>query len=161
MRVTDQRLNFITLAVPDPAVSRRFYAEGLGWQPAFEAEGEVVFFLMAPTLVLSLWRADDFEAEVGALDRRPGTAPVKLAHNVPTPAQVDAVLAEAVAARGTLVGAAQHREWGGRSGYVADPDGYRWEVAYNPGPIGEQLMWAAGLLGGAPPARRGGTATPS
>ncbi|KAE8762342.1 VOC family protein [Georgenia thermotolerans] len=148
----DQRLSFITLAVPDPAASRRFYADGLGWEPAFEAEGEVVFFLVAPTVVLSLWRADDFAAEVGPLDRRPGTAPLTLAHNVPTPAQVDAVLAEAVAAGGTLVGAAQDREWGGRSGYFADPDGYRWEVAYNPGPIGEQLMRAAGLLGEAPPA---------
>jgi uncharacterized protein len=142
----DQRLSFITLAVPDPAASRRFYADGLGWQPALEVEGEVVFFLMAPTVVLSLWRADDFEAEVGALDRRPGRAPVTLAHNVPTREGVDAVLAEAVAAGATLIGAAQDREWGGRSGYFADPDGYRWEVAYNPGPVGLQIMRAAGLL---------------
>ncbi|WP_319593240.1 VOC family protein [Georgenia ruanii] len=136
----------MTLAVPDPSASGRFYADGLGWEPVFEAEGEVVFFLMAPTLVLSLWRADDFEAEVGALHRGPGTAPIALAHNVPTPGEVDAVLAEAVAAGGTVIGGAQDRDWGGRSGYFADPDGYRWEVAYNPGPIGEQLMRAAGLV---------------
>ncbi|TRW45278.1 VOC family protein [Georgenia yuyongxinii] len=146
----DQRLNFITLAVPDPAASRRFYVDGLGWQPVFDVEGEVVFFLMAPTVVLSLWRAEDFEAEVGALDHRPGTAPLTLAHNVPTPAGVDAVLDEAVAAGATVIGAAQDREWGGRSGYFADLDGYRWEVAYNPGPIGQQLMRAAGLLGKEP-----------
>ena len=28
------------------------------------------------------------------------------------------------------------REWGGFTGYFADPDGFRWEVAWNPGPIG-------------------------
>ncbi|MFH5822652.1 VOC family protein [Georgenia sp. AZ-5] len=143
----DQRLNFITLAVPDPSASRRFYAEGLGWEPAFEAEGEVVFFRMAPTIVLSLWRADAFEAEAGRLNREPGTAPVTLSHNVPTPEEVDSVLAEAVSAGATLLAAAEDRDWGGRSGYFADPDGYRWEVAYNPGPIGEQIMRAAGLLG--------------
>ena len=26
------------------------------------------------------------------------------------------------------------REWGGFTGYFADPDGFRWEVAWNPGP---------------------------
>ncbi len=142
----DQRLSFITLAVPDPAASRRFYADGLGWEPAFEVDGEVVFFLVAPSVVLSLWRAGDFAAEVGPLAGTPATAPLTLAHNVPTPGEVDAVLAEAVAAGGTLVAAAQDREWGGRSGYFADPDGFRWEVAHNPGPIGVQLMRAAGVL---------------
>ncbi len=143
----DQRLNFITLAVADPSVSRRFYVDGLGWEPAFEApDDEVVFFRMAPTLVLSLWRADDFEAEAGPIIREAGKAPITLAHNVPTPEQVDAVLADAVAAGARLVAPAEDRDWGGRSGYFADPDGYRWEVAYNPGPIGEDLMRAAGLL---------------
>jgi catechol 2,3-dioxygenase-like lactoylglutathione lyase family enzyme len=141
----DQRLNFITLAVADPISSRRFYADGLGWEPAFEAE-EVVFFQMAPTLVLSLWRADDFEAEVGPLRHEPVTSPITLAHNVPSPEQVDTVLAQAVAAGATLVAAAQDRDWGGRSGYFADLDGYRWEVAHNPGPLGVALMQAAGLL---------------
>lgn len=89
-----QRLNFITLAVADPSASRRFYAEGLGWEPAFEVEGEVVFFRMAPTLVLSLWQSDAFEAEAGRLNREAGTTP----------------------------------------------------VAPNPGPIGEQIMRAIGLL---------------
>ncbi|MDN5794155.1 MAG: VOC family protein [Intrasporangium sp.] len=142
----DQRLNFITLAVADPAASRRFYADGLGWEPAFEAPGEVVFFRMAPTIVLSLWRADDFEAEAGPLDREPGRAPITLSHNVPTPEQVDAVIADAVRAGARLVAAAKDRDWGGRSGYFADLDGYRWEVAYNPGPLDKDLMRAAGLL---------------
>jgi catechol 2,3-dioxygenase-like lactoylglutathione lyase family enzyme len=142
----DQRLNFITLAVADPSASKRFYVDGLGWEPAFEAPDEVVFFRMAPTLVLALWRVDDFEAEAGVVNREPGTAPITLAHNVPAPEQVDAVLADAVAAGARLVTPAEDRDWGGRSGYFADPDGYRWEVAFNPGPIGKDLMRAAGLL---------------
>lgn len=142
----DQRLNFVTLATADTDRARIFYADGLGWEVALEAAGEVVFFQLSPTLVLSLWNADEFEAEAGRLNREPGTAPITLAHNVPHPEQVDSVLADAVGAGATLISGATDREWGGRSGYFADPDGYRWEVAYNPGPIGEQLMRAAGLL---------------
>ncbi|MGO1971385.1 MAG: VOC family protein [Propionibacteriaceae bacterium] len=142
----DQRLNFVTLAVADTNAARAFYAEGLGWEVALEVPGEVVFFQLSPTLVLSLWNADEFEAEAGKLNREPGTAPITLAHNVPHPEQVDTVLADAAAADAVVLSGATDREWGGRSGYFADPDGYRWEVAYNPGPIGEQLMRAAGLL---------------
>ena len=32
------------------------------------------------------------------------------------------------------------REWGGYSGYFGDPDGFRWEVAWNPGPIGQEVL---------------------
>ena len=146
MKSMDQRLNFVTLAVADTAASLRFYAEGLGWEPELVVEGEVVFFKLAPTLVLSLWDADQFAAEAGALNREPGTAPITLAHNVPDREQVQQVLDDAVTAGATLIASAEDREWGGRSGYFADPDGYRWEVAYNPGPVGVQLMKAAGLL---------------
>ncbi|MEK8225455.1 VOC family protein [Oerskovia sp. M15] len=60
-------------------------------------------------------------------------APVALAHNVGSPAEVDDALASALAAGGTVVVHAQVRDWGGYSGYFADPDGFRWEVAHNPG----------------------------
>jgi len=35
---------------------------------------------------------------------------------------------------------AVEREWGGYTGYFGDPDGYRWEVAFNPGPIGQVVL---------------------
>ena len=34
----------------------------------------------------------------------------------------------------------RRRDWGGYSGYFADPDGFRWEVAWNPGEIGVQIL---------------------
>src|SRR5699024_3638782 len=115
----DQRLNFITLAVADTAASLAFYADGLGWEPELVVEGEVVFFKLAPTVVLSLWDADQFAAEAGALNREPGTAPITLAHNVPSPEQVRSVLDDAVAAGATLISPAEDRAWGGCSGYFA------------------------------------------
>jgi uncharacterized glyoxalase superfamily protein PhnB len=35
---------------------------------------------------------------------------------------------------------AVQRDWGGYSGYFADPDGFRWEVAYNPNSIGDDVL---------------------
>ena len=56
----------------------------------------------------------------------------KLAHNVRSPSEVDALLAEAVHAGGTIARPAAHAEWGGYTGAFADPDGHVWEVAHNP-----------------------------
>ncbi len=140
----DARITFITLAVEDVAASRRFYVDGLGWRPEFEAAGEVLFFRVAPTVTLSLWSKAQFEEEVGSTRSGAGIAPITLAHNMPDPAGVDVVLATAAAA-GAEVTEAREREWGGYSGYFADPDGFRWEVAFNPGPIGVDLLRAAGI----------------
>lgn len=134
----DQRLSFITLAVADVARSRAFYVEGLGWDPIFEAEGEVLMLPVAERLILSLWNAEGFTAEVGEPPAS-GVAPITLAHNVATEGEVDAVLAEA-AAHGAAVWPATRREWGGYSGYFADPDGFRWEIAVNPGKTGAFVL---------------------
>ncbi|WP_368854345.1 hypothetical protein [Gulbenkiania mobilis] len=47
------------------------------------------------------------------------------------------MLATARAAGADPVTAAADRAWGGYSGYFADPDGFRWEVAWAPGPVGD------------------------
>ena len=128
------RVHFVTLVVADLARSRRFYLDGLGWPAALEAAGEVAMIHVGDKLVLSLWAESAAAAEIGEVTRG-GTLPFTLAHNVASPSEVDAVLATARAA-GAVVHAAETRSWGGYSGYFADPDGFRWEVAYNPHPIG-------------------------
>jgi uncharacterized glyoxalase superfamily protein PhnB len=57
---------------------------------------------------------------------------VTLAHNVSSPQQVDAVLAEAGAAGATIGREGAQTFWGGYSGIFLDPDGHPWEVAHNP-----------------------------
>lgn len=136
----DQRVSFITLAVADLAATRRFYVDGLGWVPAFEQDGEVLMLEVAEKVVLSLWAEPGFEQEVGPIRRGSGLAPITLAHNLPTREQVDAVLAEALDAGASEVADAVEREWGGYTGYFADPDGFRWEIAWNPGPIGQIVL---------------------
>jgi catechol 2,3-dioxygenase-like lactoylglutathione lyase family enzyme len=136
----DQRISFVTIATADLEASRRFYVEGLGWEPELDVPGEVVMLAAGERLVLSLWDRAAFEAEVGGTTvAGPGLLPFTLAHNVETPALVDEVLALAATA-GAQVGEATDREWGGYTGYFADPDGVRWEVAWNPGPIGLKVV---------------------
>ena len=136
----DQRISFVTLAVADLDVTRRFYVDGLGWRPELDVPGEVLMFRTGEHLVLSLWDRAHFEEEVGPVMTGPGVVPVTLAHNLATKEGVDDVLATAGAAGADPVQEAVEREWGGYSGYFADPDGYRWEVAYNPGPIGGLVL---------------------
>jgi len=136
----DQRISFLTLAVRDLEASRRFYVDGLGWAPDLEVEGDVVMVSVGQHVVLSLWDRDHFEAEVGPIAVGDGVPPFTISHNVATEAEVDAVLATARAAGADPVHDAVEREWGGYTGYFADPDGFRWEIATNPGSIGQKVL---------------------
>jgi len=55
-----------------------------------------------------------------------------VAYNARSPAEVDAVLAEAQAAGATIGRPGAATFWGGYSGVFLDPDGHPWEVAHNP-----------------------------
>ncbi len=136
----DQRISFVTLAVRDLDATRAFYVDGLGWAAEMDVPGEVLMIKVGEHVVLSLWDESGFEAEVGPIRRGPGLAPITLAHNVATRAEVDAVLATARASGADPVHDAVERDWGGYTGYFGDPDGYRWEIAFNPGPIGQVVL---------------------
>ena len=135
----EPRVSFITLAVSDLPATRAFYVDGLGWKPIFDDGDEVVMFQVGDRLVLSMWDSVAFADEVGA-EPAVGLAPITLAHNVIDRASVDAVLAAAHAAGARDVTQGVERVWGGYSGYFADPDGFRWEICWNPGPIGQLVL---------------------
>jgi uncharacterized protein len=136
----DQRVSFITLAVADLDRTRAFYVDGLGWTAELDVPGEVLMIRVGERLILSLWAESGFEAEVGPIRRGPGLAPVTFAHNVATETEVDEILALARVCGAPYVGNAERRDWGGYTGYFADPDGFRWEVAVNPGEIGQSVL---------------------
>ena len=127
----DQRISFITLAVADLDRTRAFYLDGLGWTAELDVPGEVLMIRTGEHLVLSLWAESGFEGEVGPIRRGEGIVPITIAHNVRTPAEVDEILALARSIGADPVSAGQRRDWGGYTGYFADPDGYRWEIAVN------------------------------
>lgn len=125
----DQRVSLVTLGVADVARSRRFY-EALGWSGE-SPDGDVVFF-QAGGMIVALWSRAKLAADSVVHDSG-GWGGVTLAYNAESPAAVDAVLAEAEAAGGTVGRAGATTFWGGYSGVFCDPDGHPWEVAHNPG----------------------------
>lgn len=126
----EPRISFITLGVRDLPRATRFYAEVLRL-PKKETPPSVSFFEMGKTW-LALYPRDDLAADAGVPAEGAGFPGFALAHNVRAPAEVDALLAEVAAGGGTMVKAGQPTDWGGYAGYFADPDGFLWEVAWNP-----------------------------
>lgn len=126
----DQRISIVTLGVKDLRTSKRFYSDGLGWKPAFENE-EIIFF-QAGGMIFALFLrdklAEDFHADAATF----GRPPMSLAYNVRTKGEVNPLIKRAAAAGATILKPAQEASWGGYSGYFADPDGFAWEVAWNP-----------------------------
>jgi len=124
------RISMITLGVSDLEKSVRFYEQGLGL-PRMESPPEVAFFTLNGTW-LGLYGREALAEDAGITPDGSGFKGIALAHNVESEAEVDAVLAQAVAAGAQLVKPARKVFWGGYAGYFADPDDYLWEVAHNP-----------------------------
>jgi catechol 2,3-dioxygenase-like lactoylglutathione lyase family enzyme len=125
----EQRVSLVTLGVADLARARAFY-EGLGWTTGAAAGDDVVFFQAGGTIV-GLWSREQLAEDSGVTDSG-GWGGVTLAHNVGTPAEVDAVMATAKQAGAMIARQAGTTFWGGYSGVFLDPDGHPWEVAHNP-----------------------------
>ena len=126
----EQRLSLVTLGVGDLARAVAFY-EALGWIAANDwAEQEVAFFQVGG-MAVALWRREQL-AEDSTMEDTGGWGGVTLAYNARSPAEADAVLAEAEAAGATIGRRGEETFWGGYSGVFIDPDGHPWEVAHNP-----------------------------
>lgn len=125
----EQRVSLITLGVADLARARAFY-EALGWRTG-AAPGEDVAFFQAGGMVVALWSRKRLAEDSGVEDAG-GWGGVTLAHNVGSPAEVDAAIAEAEAAGAHIPRHGAETFWGGYSGVFVDPDGHPWEVAHNP-----------------------------
>jgi catechol 2,3-dioxygenase-like lactoylglutathione lyase family enzyme len=125
----DQRVSVVTLGVADLARARGFY-EAIGWTTRAEPDADVAFF-QAGGLVVALWDRAALAQDSGVSDGG-GWGGITLAHNVASPQEVDAVLAQAEAAGATVPRRGAETFWGGYSGVFLDPDGHPWEVAHNP-----------------------------
>lgn len=125
----EQRVSLVTLGVRDLARSRAFY-EGLGWTTNAGPDDDVVFF-EASGMIVALWGREQL-AEDSCAEDSGGWGGITLAHNVRSPDEVDAALAEAAAAGATIGREGAETFWGGYSGVFVDPDGHPWEVAHNP-----------------------------
>jgi catechol 2,3-dioxygenase-like lactoylglutathione lyase family enzyme len=129
----EPRVSLITLGVSDLERAVAFYRDGLGW-PKSNVGGDEVAFFKTGGVVIALFPRASFaaDASVEVEDVEHGRfSRFSLAHNVAEEEQVDSVLKEAAEAGATIVKEAQEIFFG-RHGFFADPDGFLWEVAWNP-----------------------------
>lgn len=126
----EQRLSLITLGVKDLEQSRRFYEDGLGWKRSTNDEG-IVFFQINGS-AFALFPQEELAADAQVDDDGSGFRRFTMAYCTRTRDEVDAVLKEAERAGARILKPADNTFWGGYSGYFADPDGFAWEVAWNP-----------------------------
>lgn len=127
----EQHLHIITLGVSDLGRSRRFYTETLGWKSSSASQDEIVF-LQAGGVVLGLFPREALADDVTVPASGSGFPGFTLAYNARSEAEVDEIIAGLESKDVTIVKRPQKVFWGGYSSYFADPDGYLWEVAYNP-----------------------------
>lgn len=131
------RLSVLTLGVDDLERSLRFYRDGLGFRTPgvvgreFE-HGAVAFFDLQPGLKLAIWPRESLSHDAGLPPGAGGAVAGSLGHNVATPEEVDAVMAQASEAGAVIVKPARETFWGGYAGYFQDPDGHLWEIVWNP-----------------------------
>ena len=95
----DQRISLITLGYRDRKRAGEFYA-AVGWTDAVAPDDDVVFF-QAGGLIFALWDRDMLAQDSGVTDGG-GWGGVTLGYLVDSPEEVDAVLARAQAAGGTV-----------------------------------------------------------
>jgi catechol 2,3-dioxygenase-like lactoylglutathione lyase family enzyme len=133
MTVIPPRLSFVTLGVREMPTMRGFYS-GLGWVEQPGASDQFCAYLLGGVL-LALYGIDDLAAEAapGEPLTKHGWGGHTFALNVDAHDEVDEVVRAMCAAGARKVGQVVDRPWGGRSGYVADPEGNRWEIAWAPG----------------------------
>lgn len=126
----EPRISFITLGVKDLEAATRFYEEGLGL-PRLETPPSVTFFEMGRTW-LALWSRESLAADAGVPDDGAGFRGFSLAHNVRSADEVDRLLAHVERFGAKVLKRGHATDWGGYTGYFADPEGFLWEVAWNP-----------------------------
>ncbi len=126
----EQRITLITLGVADLARSQDFY-QRLGWRRSM-AQAEGVVFFQVGGIGLALYPRDELAKDANLSAKGSGFSGMTLAYNARNREEVDAVLAEASTAGAKILKPAEEAFWGGYSGYFADPDGFAWEVAWNP-----------------------------
>jgi catechol 2,3-dioxygenase-like lactoylglutathione lyase family enzyme len=126
----EPRISFVTLGVSDLPRTTAFYRDVLGLA-ARRAGPEVAFFEMGRTW-LALYPAHLLAQDAGVSPEGEGFPRFALAHNTRDREGVDALLAQVATGGGRVVKPGQPTDWGGYAGYFADPDGFLWEVAWNP-----------------------------
>ncbi|PSR56264.1 glyoxalase [Adhaeribacter arboris] len=127
----EPRLTLITLGVTNLAASTQFYEQNFGWR-RLPASNEGIVFFQLNGMQLALFPDRELAADAGVAADNRGFKSFSLAHNLRSEQEVDKLIRELENKGVTIVKRPQKVFWGGYSSYVSDPDGFLWEIAFNP-----------------------------
>ena len=127
----DQRLTIITLAVKDLNRSSAFYLEKFGWTPK-PMESKDIYFFQLNGILLALYPIEKCGEDTGVEMSDGGYHPLTLAYKTRSEDEVDHIFSDLEKKGVTIVKYPEKVFWGGYSGYVSDPDGNLWEIAFSP-----------------------------
>lgn len=127
----NQHLHLITLGVRDFPTSYQFYTGILGWKPSSASQDDTAFF-QAGGVVLAIYPREKLAEDALISSEGSGFSGVTLSYNARSESEVDEIVADLKVKGVKILKEPQKVFWGGYSSYFADPDGYCWEVAYNP-----------------------------
>lgn len=129
--VMEQRMTFFTLGVKDLNQSIDFYENKFGWERS-ELSNESIIFYELKGIHLALYAREELAKDASVDPSGNGFRSFTMAYNTRSEKEVDGLI-ESLRQQGVqVIKEPQKVFWGGYSGYIADPDGNLWEIAFNP-----------------------------
>lgn len=126
-----QRMTMLGLGVKDLETAKTFYEAVFGWT-RMQPEHEGIVFYRLNGVILSLYPSDKLAEDAKVSPHGTGFKGVTCAYNTQTEEEVDSLFSEFKSKGVSIIKMPEKVAWGGYSGYIADPDGHLWEIAYNP-----------------------------
>jgi uncharacterized glyoxalase superfamily protein PhnB len=127
----EQRITFITLGVKNLETSIDFYENKFGWKRSPLSTGDIVFFELNG-ISMSLYRREELAKDATVNSAGSGFKGFTMAYNARSEDQVNTLIQTLREKGVAIVKEPQKVFWGGYSSYIADPDGFLWEIAFNP-----------------------------
>lgn len=128
----EQRVSIIYVGVRDLAKARLFYEDNLGWTPLSNTTDDIAFYQLNGFLI-ALCEHDELMTRAGLGDASSSSfGGIVFSHYLRSREEVDAMLSQAESCGGTILSQAKDTPWGGYAGFFADPEGFPWEIAWNP-----------------------------
>ncbi len=126
----NQRISFITLGVKNLQNMKSFYTHVFGWTLLKDSDGIVFFKLNG--FILGLFPAHELAKDASVSELGNGFKSFSFSINFNSEAEVDQHFNEITSKGAQPLKSPEHVFWGGYSGYISDPEGNLWELAYNP-----------------------------
>ena len=127
----EQRLSFITLGVSNLKASTDFYESKFGWKKTEMSDENIVFFQLNGFL-FGLYEKNALAEDATVSAAGEGFKSMALSYLAGSETEVDNLIDDLRKKGVEIVKEPQKVFWGGYSSYIADPDGFLWEIAYNP-----------------------------